>query len=143
MFLKISQNSQENIYAEVSFAMKLHTGGLQLHYMQYVIEVLSCEFCEIFKNNFRKILGFYYTLKEFRHIFPWKFLNVYSEFRVPQSCISEFLVSEFLLIYPARKKHAQSSRQQRNVLGMIFGCLYNYLGKSFWCLWQSLIFINI
>ena len=31
VFLKNSQNSQENICAEVSFAIKLKAGGLQLH----------------------------------------------------------------------------------------------------------------
>ena len=76
VFLKIPQNSQENICAEVSFAIKLQAGGLQLHW----IKNLSGEFCEIFKNNyfanvcealplkskiftrvsFRKILGFCY-----------------------------------------------------------------------------------
>ena len=31
MFLKISQSSQENICAGVTFAIKLQAGGLQLH----------------------------------------------------------------------------------------------------------------
>ena len=59
--------------------MKLQAGGLQLHQMQNLVEVLSSEFYEIIKNiyianvckglplkskifagvSFRKILGFY------------------------------------------------------------------------------------
>ena len=31
VFLKIPQNTQENIFAKVSFAIKLLFGGLQLH----------------------------------------------------------------------------------------------------------------
>ena len=40
VFLKISQNSQENTCARVSLLIKLQASGL----------VFSCEFCEIFKN---------------------------------------------------------------------------------------------
>ena len=39
--LEISQNSQENTCARVSFLIKL-----------ILTHVLSCEFCEISKNNF-------------------------------------------------------------------------------------------
>ena len=80
VFLKIPQNSQENICAELSFAIKVEAGGFQLHWIQNLIEVLSFEFWEIFKNiyfvnvykglplnnkiftrvSFRTILGFYY-----------------------------------------------------------------------------------
>ena len=42
VFLKISQNSQENSCTGVSFYIKL----------QAFSQVLSCEFCEIFKNIF-------------------------------------------------------------------------------------------
>ena len=42
MFLEISQNSQENTCARVSFLMKL----------QAVAQVFSCDFCEISKNTF-------------------------------------------------------------------------------------------
>ena len=44
--LEISQNSQENICARVSFSKKLQTLGHQLS------DVFSCEFCEISKNTF-------------------------------------------------------------------------------------------
>ena len=40
VFLKLSQNSQENACARVSFSIKLHAEA----------QVLSYEFCEIFKN---------------------------------------------------------------------------------------------
>ena len=40
LFLRISENSQENTCTEVSF------------YQSYRSPVLSCEFCEIFKNNY-------------------------------------------------------------------------------------------
>ena len=42
LFLKISQNSQENTCARVYFLIKLHT----------LAQVFSCEFCEISKNIF-------------------------------------------------------------------------------------------
>ena len=40
-FLEISQNSQKNAYARVSFLKKVT-----------LAQVFSCEFCEIFKNIF-------------------------------------------------------------------------------------------
>ena len=90
VFLKIPQNFQENICAEVSFTVKLQAGGPQLHEMQNLVQVLSSEFCEIFKNiyfanvceglplkskiftgvSFRKILGFYY--KRNRQLFHYE-----------------------------------------------------------------------
>ena len=42
VFLEISQNSQENTCARVSFLIKLQT----------LAQVFSCEFCEISKNTF-------------------------------------------------------------------------------------------
>ena len=42
VFLKISQNSQENTCARVSFLIKL----------QALAQVFSCEVCEIFKKSF-------------------------------------------------------------------------------------------
>ena len=41
LFLKMSQDSQENICAKVSFLIKLQT----------LAQLFSCEFCEIFKNG--------------------------------------------------------------------------------------------
>ena len=42
VFLKISQNLQENTFARVSFLIKI----------QALVQVISCEFCEISKNTF-------------------------------------------------------------------------------------------
>ena len=44
IFLKVSQNSQENTCARVSFLIKLQTAALT--------QVFSCEFSEVFKNTF-------------------------------------------------------------------------------------------
>ena len=41
VFLKISENSQENVYARVSFLIKL----------QALAQVITCEFCQIFKKQ--------------------------------------------------------------------------------------------
>ena len=50
--LEISQNSQEKTCTRVIFLNKKETGaGLQL-YWKRDSQVLSCEFCEIFKNTF-------------------------------------------------------------------------------------------
>ena len=45
--LKNSQNSQENTCARVSFSIKLQALGLET-----LAQVFSCEFLEMFKNNF-------------------------------------------------------------------------------------------
>ena len=52
MFLKISQNLQENTCTRVSFLMKLQASGLQLYYKEALAQVFSCKFCEISKNTF-------------------------------------------------------------------------------------------
>ena len=50
VFLKISQNSQENTCARVSFLTKLQAGGfIKREILAYVF---SCVFCEISKNTF-------------------------------------------------------------------------------------------
>ena len=46
MFLKISQNPQENSCGRASFLNKVAGWALQL------VQMFSCEFCEIFKNTF-------------------------------------------------------------------------------------------
>ena len=45
MYLKISQNLQENTYVKVSFLIKLTKKETLAH-------MFSCEFCEISKNTF-------------------------------------------------------------------------------------------
>ena len=52
VFLDISQNSQENNCARVSFLIKLETSVVQLYYCKTLAQVFSCEFCKIFKNTF-------------------------------------------------------------------------------------------
>ena len=49
MFLKISQNSQENTCARVSF---LQSEVCNFITKDTLAQVFSCEFCEIFKNIF-------------------------------------------------------------------------------------------
>ena len=51
LFLEISQNSQENTCARVSFLIKLQA-RLQLYKKRDSGKVFSCEFCEISKNTF-------------------------------------------------------------------------------------------
>ena len=52
MFLKISQNSEENTCARVSFLIKLQTLAYNFIEKETLTQVFSCEFCEIFKNTF-------------------------------------------------------------------------------------------
>ena len=48
VFLKISQNSQENSYASVSFLIKLQAwGSCNFIKKETLSEVFSCEFCEL------------------------------------------------------------------------------------------------
>ena len=51
MFLKISQDSQENTYARVSFLIKLQAAPATL-LKKILTRVFSSEFCEICKSNF-------------------------------------------------------------------------------------------
>ena len=50
VFLKFSQNSQENTCARVSFLIKFN----KVVKKETLAQVFSCEFCEIFKNRFFK-----------------------------------------------------------------------------------------
>ena len=52
MFLDISQNSQENTSARVSFLIKLEARpACNLNKKETLAQVLSCEFCEISKDT--------------------------------------------------------------------------------------------
>ena len=51
VFLKISQNSQENTCARVSFLLKLQA-FCDLTRKEILAQVFSCEFCEICKNTY-------------------------------------------------------------------------------------------
>ena len=50
--LKVSQNSQENTCARLSFSIKLQTWPGTLLKKEALAQVFSCEFWEIFKNTF-------------------------------------------------------------------------------------------
>ena len=52
MFLKISQNSQGNTCAKVSFLIKLQVEAYSFIKKETLTQVFSYEFCEISKNNF-------------------------------------------------------------------------------------------
>ena len=52
VFLKISQNSQENACVSLFFNKVAGLRPATLWKKQTLAQVLSCEFCEIFKNAF-------------------------------------------------------------------------------------------
>ena len=52
VFLKVLQNSQENICARVSFLMKMQAEACNFIKKETLAQVISCKFCEIFKNTF-------------------------------------------------------------------------------------------
>ena len=52
VFLTISQNVHEKTCARVSFLIKLQALGCSFIKKETLAQVFSCEFCEIFKNNF-------------------------------------------------------------------------------------------
>ena len=52
VFVKLSQNSQENTCVEVSFLINVQAWGLQLYLKRDSDTVFSCEFCKTFKNKF-------------------------------------------------------------------------------------------
>ena len=52
VFLEISQNSQENTCARVSFFNKVAGKACNFIKKESLTQVFSCEFCEISKNNF-------------------------------------------------------------------------------------------
>ena len=52
VFLEISQNSQENNCAKVSFLINLQASACNFIKKETLAEVFSCEFCEISKSTF-------------------------------------------------------------------------------------------
>ena len=50
-FVKVLQNSLQNICLGVSLLIKLQAQYLQLHQKETPAQVFSSEFCEIFKNT--------------------------------------------------------------------------------------------
>ena len=52
VFLEISQYSQENSYASVSFLIELQAEACNFIKKETLAQVFSCEFCEISRNTF-------------------------------------------------------------------------------------------
>ena len=52
VFLKISQNSQEDTCARISFLIKLQAWELQLYKKETLAQVLSFEIYEVFNNTY-------------------------------------------------------------------------------------------
>ena len=52
VFLKVSQISQENTCARVSFLISLQADACNFIKKETLAQVFSCEFCEISKNTF-------------------------------------------------------------------------------------------
>ena len=52
VFLEISQNSQENTCARVSFSIKCSPKACNFIKKETLAQVFSCQFCEISKNTF-------------------------------------------------------------------------------------------
>ena len=53
VFLEISANSQENTFARVPFLIKLQALACNFIKRETLAQVLSCEFCKIFKNTLK------------------------------------------------------------------------------------------
>ena len=51
VFLKISQNLQENASAKISFLIKLQASTCIFIQKETLTHVFSCEFCKIFKST--------------------------------------------------------------------------------------------
>ena len=52
VFLEVSQNSQENTCARVSFLINLQTSACNFIKKETLAQVFSCEFCEISNKTF-------------------------------------------------------------------------------------------
>ena len=52
VFLKISQNSQENTCARASFLIRLQAETCNFIKNKTLAQICCCEFCKIFKNTF-------------------------------------------------------------------------------------------
>ena len=70
VFLNISQNSQENTCARVSFLLKVQAEACKFIKKETLVQKISCELCEIFRNTF-----FYRTppvVASVVHLISWK-----------------------------------------------------------------------
>ena len=74
VFLKISQNSQENTCVRVSFLIMAQAEGSNIVEKEAVAQLFSCEICDIFKSKF-------YIMKRLRWLqfsgCITKFLNIF------------------------------------------------------------------
>ena len=69
VFLNISQNSQENTCARVSFLLKVQAEACKFIKKETLVQKISCELCEIFRNTF-----FYRTppvVASVAHLISW------------------------------------------------------------------------
>ena len=78
VLLEITQNSQENTCAKVSFLIKFQASGSNFIKKDTLAQVFSCEFCEISKNTFvtehlraTASENLFLCIGKFEKLFPW------------------------------------------------------------------------
>ena len=80
VFLKISQYSLENICVGISFYYSCEPSVLQLYLKRIQTQVISCEYCKIFKNNYFEEYPWTNASKTFLVFFTkWIFLLNYQK----------------------------------------------------------------
>ena len=85
MFLKISQNSQENTCATVSFLIKLQVWGQQVYQKETLAQVFSGEFCEVLKTPYE--MGYHIIWESNGIIQIWDSANVFIlKFKIFKKC---------------------------------------------------------
>ena len=102
VFLEISQNSQENNCARVSFLIKLQAEACNFTGKETLAQVFSCEFCKIFNcNSFYRIppvaASVFYNILWLRFSQRQLFTSSITELE-----INRFLVNPFTIVvfYP-------------------------------------------
>ena len=94
VFLEISQNSQENTCARVSFLIKLLPEACNFMKKETLAQVFSCEFCVISNNTFfiehlRWLLLKFYIFFLFNFV-PQQILNFLFRFHILKLIASKF-----------------------------------------------------
>ena len=89
VFLEISQNSQENTCARVSFLMKFQASGCNFIKRETLAQAFSCEFCQIFKNT------------SFTEHFRWLLLEIKVIHYLLHSCKEEIVEQQKCYYYRA------------------------------------------
>ena len=121
LFLESSQNSKENTSVRVSFLIK----GL-------LAQILSCEFCEIFKNNFfhgtpsvaASILSKQFPL--LLYYFFWMHF-----FKLSKTFKTFFFVNVDILCFKGLKLYCFSFKQLKTILSFIWTRFYeNHAEKN-------------